>query len=107
MTVHRLHTLATDQLAKAGAASSGRSAVTLSHQGQLRQTLIALTAGAALHEHEAPPAATLHVLEGSARLTAGDQSTELTAGDLTDIPQQRHALHAVDATVVVLTVLAD
>lgn len=107
MTVHHVLDLAHDHLVKARAASSARSATTLTRQGPLRQTLIALAAGAALHEHAAPRAATLHLVSGAARLTAGDEATELAAGDLTDIPQQRHSLEAVDDTVMVLTVLAD
>ena len=107
MTVHQLGRLAEQHLDTARSASSARSATTLTHQGPLRQTLIALAAGAALSEHEAPPAATLHVLAGAARLTTADQATELTAGDHTDIPRERHALAAVADTVVILTVLAD
>jgi quercetin dioxygenase-like cupin family protein len=42
-----------------------------------------------------------------ARLTVGESTTELHAGAVTDIPQQRHDLEAVEDTVVVLTVLAD
>ena len=99
--------LVEEHLAQARAASSQRSAATLTHQGELRQTLIALAAGAALHEHAAPRAATLHVLSGSARLTAGEESVDLPAGAMTDVPHRRHALEALADTVVVLTVLAD
>ena len=107
MTVHRLHDLVDEHLARARAASAARSAQTISDQGPLRQTLIALAAGASLPEHEAPRAATLQVLRGSARLVANERATDLVAGDLTDIPRERHALEALIDTAVVLTVLAD
>ena len=107
MTVHPVPGLIEEHLTRARAASSRRSAATLTHQGELRQTLIALAAGAALHEHEAPRAATLHVLVGSARLVAGEEGVDLPAGTMTDVPHRRHALEAREDTVVVLTVLAD
>lgn len=107
MTVHHVHDLVEQHLATARTASAQRSAATLTHQGELRQTLIALAAGAALHEHAAPRAATLHVLRGAARLTVGEHGVELGPGAMTDIPHQRHALEALEDTAVVLTVLAD
>ena len=59
-------------------ASSGRSAHTVygGHQRTLRQTLIALTAGQQLDEHENPGEATLQVLHGRVRLVAGDTTYE-------------------------------
>ena len=44
------------------------------HEHVLRQTLIALTAGQKLDEHENPGEATVHVLHGRVRLGAGDTS---------------------------------
>jgi quercetin dioxygenase-like cupin family protein len=106
MSVHHLQALVVEQLDAAKAAPAARSAVTLVHQGRLRQTLIALSAGAALHEHEAPPAATLQILHGHARLTTAENSTDLHTGQLVAIPQSRHGLDAIDDTAVLLTVLA-
>ncbi|UMG93455.1 LuxR family transcriptional regulator [Nocardioides sp. TF02-7] len=65
--------LAEEQLTTAREAHSGRSAVTVygGREHRLRQTLIALRAGARLGEHEAPPEATLQVLSGSVALHAG------------------------------------
>ena len=57
-----LTALARQQLELAHAAPSGRSSSTTStggHEHQLRQTLIALTAGQALSEHENPGEATV------------------------------------------------
>src|SRR6186997_1423838 len=72
--------LAEAQLATAHQAGSGRSAITL-HGGrehELRQTLIALVAGHVLGEHESPGEATLQVLSGHVRLTAGEQTWDGT-----------------------------
>jgi quercetin dioxygenase-like cupin family protein len=99
--------LGEEHLLTAKASSSGRSAVTI-HGGQehdLRQTLIALVAGSALHEHESPGEATVQVLTGDVRLTAADGDTwEGTAGDHLVIPPQRHSLDALTDAVVLLTV---
>ena len=80
MSVHHLQALAVEHLDAAKAGPAARSAVTLVHQGPLRQTLIGLSAGAALHEHEAPPAATLQILHGHVRLTAAEDTTDLHTG---------------------------
>ena len=106
--VHKtsLDALARTQLELASAAPSGRSAHTLygGHEQVLRQTLIALTAGSSLSEHENPGEATLQVLSGRVRLTAGADSWDGRTGDLLLIPRRRHALHAVETAVVLLTV---
>lgn len=107
-----LTTLGHDHLATARTASAGRSAVTLfgGQQHDMRQTLIALREGSALHEHESPGEATLQVLEGQVRLTTaaddgqdGD-SWEGADGDHLVIPPQRHQLEALTDAVLLLTV---
>src|SRR6185437_2242910 len=101
-----LQALARTQLELAAAASSGRSAQTVygGHEQVLRQTLIAMTAGTSLSEHENPGAATVHVLSGRVRLAAGNDSWDGREGDLIVIPPARHSLHAVENAVVLLTV---
>ena len=91
---------------RAPIASSGRSSATVygGHEHQLRQTLIALTAGQTLNEHENPGEATVHVLHGRVRLAAGDTSWDATAGDLLIVPDSRHSLEALDEAAVLLTV---
>ena len=98
--------LADNQLAAARQASSGRSSVTVfgGREHDLRQTLIALAAGRSLGEHEAPGEATLQVLLGEVRLTAGEDVWEGSAGDHLMIPPHRHDLHAVTDAAVLLTV---
>ncbi|MGH3348289.1 MAG: LuxR family transcriptional regulator [Nocardioides sp.] len=106
MTNTSLISLAEEQLVKAHAASSGRSAVTVygGQEHDLRQTLIALVADRRLGEHEAPGEATLQVLRGRVRLTAYDDHWDGVEGDHTVIPQARHDLLAITDAVVLLTV---
>ena len=70
----------------------------------MRQTVIALAAGAALDEHESPGEATVHVLRGRVRLIAGTNSWEGSAGDLLIVPTARHALEALEPSAILLTV---
>jgi len=85
---------------------SGRSAVTLvgGHEQVLRQTVIALTAGTGLQEHVTAGEATLQVLKGRVRLTAGDDNWEGRTGDLLIVPGGPHSLSATEDAAVVLTV---
>ncbi|MCH9720938.1 MAG: cupin domain-containing protein [Actinomycetia bacterium] len=101
--------LADEHLEAARSARAGRSAHTLhgGHDHMLRQTLIALTAGTELAEHNSPGQATLQVLRGRVRVTAGPDTWAGEAGDLLVIPSERHGLHADSDAVVLLTVLAD
>lgn len=93
------------------ARTSGRSrAAKALHPGRhhrLRQTLIALLTGEALGEHEAPPEATLQVLSGQVRLTAGEDSWQGRTGDLVIIPDRRHDLLALADSIVLLTTVVD
>lgn len=101
-----LTTLASEKLDEARAAHSGRAAHTI-HGGSghdLRQTLVALSAGHGLAEHEGPGEATLQVLQGHVRLTAGEDAWEGMAGDYVTIPPVRHALDSIEDAVIVLTV---
>ncbi len=101
-----LTALARAQLALAEQAPSGRSAHTVfgGHEHVLRQTLIALTAGTSLAEHSNPGEATVHVLSGRVRLAAAEASWDGRPGDLLIVPDARHSLEAIEASVVLLTV---
>ena len=98
--------LAREQLTRAATASSGRSAAPVhgGHDHVLRQTLIALTAGRRLEEHESPGEATLQVLSGRVRLVAGGTAEEGSTGDLLVVPDAVHSLEALEDAVVLLTV---
>ena len=98
--------LAEEKLAVARGSSSGRAAVTIfgGHEHDMRQTLIALVGGRSLGEHESPEEASLQVLSGTVRLTAGDEVWQGGPGAWVVIPPQRHDLHADSDAVVLLTV---
>lgn len=70
----------------------------------LRQTLIALTAGTVLGEHESPGEATLQVIEGRVVVRADSDQWEVGVGDHAVLPPQRHDLAALADSVVLLTV---
>ncbi|GAA1314420.1 cupin domain-containing protein [Pseudonocardia xinjiangensis] len=101
-----LTALARQQLELARNASSGRSAQTVfgGHEHVLRQTVIALAAGHGLDEHESPGEATVHVLHGRVRLSAGEEGWEGSPGDLLIVPPARHTLDALTDSAVLLTV---
>ncbi|MCX4737307.1 cupin domain-containing protein [Streptomyces antibioticus] len=101
-----LDALAREHLERAAAASTGRSASTVygGHEHVLRQTLLALTAGTSLADHENPGEATLLVLRGRVRLTSGDTAWEGRSGDLITVPDARHGLEALEDSAVLLTV---
>src|SRR3954451_674023 len=106
MQTESLTALARDHLATATTSSSGRSAHTIrgGHERMLRQTLIALRAGVSLDEHDNPGEATVQVLHGRVTLVAGDDRWNGSPGDLMSVPDSRHALEAVEDSVVLLTV---
>ena len=101
-----LTSLAEEKLAEARQAHSGRASHTIhgGHTHELRQTVMALLAGHEHSEHDSPGQASLQVLQGHVRLTAGDDAWTGKAGDYVVIPAQRHSLQAVDDSVVMLTV---
>ena len=96
-----------EKMTEARKTNSGRASHTI-HGGsehELRQTVMALLAGHELAEHDSPGEATLQVLRGHVRLTAGDDSWEGKTGDFVAVPPQRHALVAVEDSAIMLTVL--
>ena len=95
-----------EQLVVAHRSNGGRGAETVygGHDHLLRQTVIALVAGQRLYEHANPGEATVHVLQGRVRMLAGDNSWDGLPGDLLIVPDERHALEALEDSVVLLTV---
>jgi quercetin dioxygenase-like cupin family protein len=101
-----LTALARELLEHATSTSSGRGADTVygGHEHVLRQTVIALAAGRSMTEHENPGEATVQVLRGRVRMSAGDVVWEGAPGDLLVVPQARHTLEALEDSAVLLTV---
>jgi quercetin dioxygenase-like cupin family protein len=106
MQKESLTALTRHHLDAARTATSGRSAHTVygGHEHVLRQTLVALRAGFCLDEHENPGEATVQVLRGRVNLVAGEQSLDGAPGDLLFVPDSRHALEAVEDSVILLSV---
>ena len=103
--VVQVHELARELLQRAGGEQSRRAASTLPQPVDgLRQTVLALAAGAELREHQSPGAASLLVIRGRVRLVAGDDSIELAVHQLSPIPNRRHSVHADEDSVVLLSV---
>jgi quercetin dioxygenase-like cupin family protein len=102
-----LDAVAREQRKKAAAADSGRSAETVcgGHEKALRQTVIALNAGMELAEHESPGEATVQVLSGRVELRSQDVVWAGRTGDLLTVPDDRHSLHALEDSAVLLTVV--
>src|ERR1044072_9154463 len=101
-----LDALAREHMKAATAAPAGRSARTVygGHVHVLRQTLMALTAGSSMSEHENPGEATVQLLHGRVQLVADAVEWEGRAGDLPIVPQPRPPLHALEDAAVLLTV---
>ncbi len=100
-----LDALARQQIELA-ATHNGRAADTVigGHERVLRQTVIGMTEGAQLAEHENPGEATVHVLQGRVRLSAGTECWEGRSGDLLKVPDARHSLLALEPSAILLTV---
>lgn len=79
----------------------------LGGDGLLRQTVIALAAGAELAEHDSPPEATLQIVTGQVTVHGKGRSWELSFGDLVPIPPERHSVSARTDAVLLLTVRRD
>lgn len=99
-----LHALAREHLAAAQHSPHGRSAYLFVHDGPLRQTIVAITQGTELAEHNSPPAATLYVLTGAVVLRSQDAAeVECAEGEILSIPMGRHAVQGVNDSVFILT----
>lgn len=108
--MHKLSLQATARELTAQAANSanGRGARTVygGHEAVLRQTVIAMTTGTVLAEHENPGDATVLVLSGRFRLVSGADSWEGRQHDLLLVPHARHSLDCLENGAVLLSVAA-
>ena|SRR5579875_2598703 len=100
-----LDATAREQLDAARRADAHRAASTVvgGHEHVMRQTVVALVAGAELAEHENPGEATVQVLLGRVQVVAGSDSWDARVGDLVEIPPERHSLRALEDSAVLLT----
>ncbi|HEY8826322.1 MAG TPA: cupin domain-containing protein [Jatrophihabitantaceae bacterium] len=100
-----LDAIAREQLEAARRTDSSRASTTVigGHEHVLRQTVVALAAGAQLSEHENPGEATLYVISGRVELHVGSDSWQARTGDLVEIPPARHSLLAIEDSAVLLT----
>ncbi|MBF6362193.1 cupin domain-containing protein [Nocardia farcinica] len=101
-----LTAVARQQLKLAATASSGRSSQTIygGHAQSLRQTVVALTEGQSLAEHDNLGDATVYVLSGTLVLISGANEWKGSAGDLIVVPKARHSVKATEDVVFLLTV---
>ena len=80
---------------EAGAATSGRAALTLARGDELTIVLTAMKSETTLEEHSAPAAATVILLSGNIIFTTSDDKITLAQGDsvtfTADIPHSVHA----------------
>ena len=81
----------------------GVRAICDGRSGQLCQTVIALAHGQRLEQHDDPGQATVQVLRGRVRVTAGDDTTEGSPGQLLVMPGARRTMVALEDTVLLLT----
>jgi quercetin dioxygenase-like cupin family protein len=82
----------------------GRSAGLVVHDGELRQTVIALAEGARLPAHNSPPAASLQVLTGKVRVELDEEvQGEFAAGELWVLTHERHSVLALEDSAFLLT----
>lgn len=100
-----LDALGRELLDDARAQGAGRASRTVvgGHEHVMRQTVIALTAGSELSEHDNPGEASLVVLSGRIVLTAGADTWNGRTGDLLEIPPSRHSVQATEDAVFLLS----
>ncbi|MGJ9421399.1 cupin domain-containing protein [Aeromicrobium sp. CF3.5] len=96
--------LADEHLQIARQASSGRSGHKLygGREHQMHLTMIALTAGRMLDEHNNPGEALVQVVSGHVVVEGAGQRLEGSAGDLLVVPDAPHSLEALEESVIVL-----
>lgn len=103
-----LTALSESLMAKAKTDHAHRAAHTIHGSGELlRQTILALADGAELTAHDSPPEATVQVLRGSICLYGKDRQWNVGAGELLQVPPERHSVTALEDTVFLLTVRRD
>ncbi|MGO1544525.1 MAG: cupin [Gulosibacter sp.] len=99
-----LNVMAYEHLQAARESERGRDAGLVVHDGELRQTIIALCEGTILPEHNSPPAGSIQVLVGRIRVELdGDTQSEIREGELWPLTHERHAVLALEDAAFLLT----
>lgn len=99
-----LKELTDTHVAQARDTENGRSAELVAHDGELRQTVIALADGVRLPAHNSPPAASIQVLSGRIRVELGEEMQgEFGAGELWILTHERHSVLALEDCAFLLT----
>lgn len=94
----------TRALTEARASDRGRFADLLIHDGELRQSIIALTQDTILPAHNSPPAGSIQILHGTIRVQLdGQVQQELYKGELWTLTHERHEVQAMNDAVFLLT----
>lgn len=99
-----LNALVETHLAAAHIEERGRSAELIVHDGELRQTVIAMNRDVRLPAHNSPPAASIQVLVGRIRVELDDDiQGEFGAGELWALTHERHSVLALEDSAFLLT----
>jgi quercetin dioxygenase-like cupin family protein len=86
-------------------AVSGHRQVALVKRGQVTVILFVFAVDGALKEHKTDGEVTIHVVAGRIAVTVGTHVEELRPGELLSIaPNEPHALHALEASEMLLTI---
>ena len=89
-------------------ARSGHRQRSLFHRTPVSHVLFAFDAGGSLPRHSANALVTIHALEGRLIVEADGSNHELRAGQALVLnPNVAHAVHAVDASAMLLTVVME
>lgn len=109
MSKRSLIALSRELLDQAAGSKQGRFARTVygGHDRRLRQTLVALTAGSEMPDHNGPEDATLLVITGHVTLIADGTDWVGHEGDIIDVPQTRHSVTAHEDSAILLTVAVE
>jgi quercetin dioxygenase-like cupin family protein len=90
------------------AARSGYRQVTLFHRAPVAHVLFAFDPGCGLKRHSTDGLVTIHVIDGRLIVDAEDRNYELRAGQALVLnPNVVHAVHAVEASGMLLTVTTE
>lgn len=102
-----LGTIGSDLLKRAADSPNGRATQLVWSVPDIgfSQVLLAICEGRELADHANPGEATLQVLSGRVRLSAGDETWRVSSGRLVPIPRRRHAVLAERDSVALLTMV--